>query len=153
MTENQSISPLGAVMMALAFIGAGSAIIALSLNYIPIDPAKLHAPRWLLTIFGLMFIAGGCVPLATAFNFRAWVSQLIGLVAASGLTIVFNWIAFFPGERHFTGSTSVLGVRLGAASSGDMTGHILFGISALLLDWMLLVWLFQFIRTLRQPDK
>ena len=149
----KQIGPLGAVLIALAFIGAGGVIVALSLNYIPIDPAKLHAPRRLLTIFGLMFIAGGFVPLSTAFNFRAWVGQLIGLVAASGLTSIINWVAFGSGERHFTGSTSLLGVRFGSVSGGDISGRILFGIFALLLDWMLLAWLYQFIRSLKQPDK
>lgn len=153
MTAKQQIRPLGAVLMAMAFIGAGGTIVALSLNYIPLNPAKLHAPRWILTLFGLMFIAGGCVPLSTAFNFRPWVNQLIGLMAASGLTVIINWVAFFPGERHFIGSTNVLGVHLGAVQSGEMSGRILFGIFALLLDWMLFVWLRQLIRTLRKSDE
>lgn len=153
MASEQQIGPIGAVLFALAFIGAGGAIIALSLNYIPIDPAKLHAPRWLLAVAGLMFIAGGCVPLGTAFKFRAWVNQLIGLIAASGLTIMTNWVAFFLGERHFTGSSATFGVGLGSAPSGELAGRILFGIFALFLDWMLFVWMCQFIRVLRQSDE
>ena len=153
MATEQQISPLGAVLFALAFFGAGGSIVALSLNYIPLDPAKLHAPRWVLTIAGLMFIAGGCVPLGTAFNFRAWVNQLIGLTVASSLAIIFNWVAFFPGERHFNGSTYLLGIRFGSASGGDISGRILFGIFALFINWMLFVWLYQFIHGLRQSNK
>ena len=153
MASERQISPIGAVFIALAFIGAGGTIVALSLNYIQIDPAKLHAPRWLLAVVGLMFIAGGCVPLGTAFKFRAWVNQLIGFVAASGLGIMFNWVAFSPREPHFTGSSSLLGFRLGLASGGELSGRILFGIFALLIDWMLIVWLYQIIGGLRRSDE
>ncbi len=35
------------------------------------------------------------------------------------LALVFGWIAFFPGERHFSGSSSLLGFQLGSGAAAS----------------------------------
>jgi hypothetical protein len=135
-----------AVLMAAAFVGAGGAILALALGWMRVDPTTLEAPRWVIACAGLMFIAAGVVPLSLAFGFADWFNQLSALVAAGALAAVFNWIAFFPGARHFTGTTSVLGLRLAAGASGEMTGRIIFGIPALLIDGSVLLGLWRLLR-------
>jgi hypothetical protein len=135
-----------AALMAAAFFGAGGALLALALGWMRIDPATLEAPRWVIASAGLMFIAGGFVPLNLVCGFAGWFNQLSGLVAAGALAAVFNWIAFFPGARHFTGTTAVLGLRLVAAGSGEMAGRIVFGLMALLMDAIVLLGLWRLLR-------
>lgn len=134
--------------MATAFFAAGAAVVALALGLIPADPAKLEAPRWVIASAGLMFVAAGFVPLGQRCGFPDIVNQLVGLAAATGLAVVFNWIAFFPGERHFTGTNSILGFHLWSNSGGELTGRFLFGLFAGLVDAMVIVGLWRLVRAL-----
>ena len=43
--------------------------------------------------------------------------------------LTFDWVAFGPGERHFTGSAGGIGFI-----PGEMMGRILFGLVAVVLD-------------------
>jgi hypothetical protein len=145
-SNDQQMSPAAAAVMAAAFFVAGGAILALALGFVPVDPATLEAPRWVIASAGLMFLAGGIVPLNLVFGFPDWFNRLSGLVAGTGLAAVFNWIAFFPGVRHFTGTTSILGLRLVTASDSELTGRILFGVMALLVDAIVLLGLWRLLR-------
>ena len=148
--ESSQLGPAAAAVMALVFAGAGSAILALAYGWLPINPARLEAPRWVIASAGVMFIAGGFAPLAAAWRLPAWASQFTGLCAASGLAAVLNWVAFFPGERHFSASSMLLGLQLGSSANGEATGRVLFGLFALLLDGILLVALGRLVRALRR---
>ena len=148
----RKLSPAGAVVMASVFALAGGTILALALGWIPIDPAKLEAPRWVIACAGVMFMAGGYAPLGQAFNLPSWVPPLAGLIAAAALASVFNWIAFFPGERHFSGSSSLLGFQLGSGAAGELTGRIVFGLGAVLIDAIVLVGLVRLLRGSKRPD-
>lgn len=147
----RKLSPAGAVIMASVFTLAGGAILALALGWIPIDPAKLEAPRWVIASAGVMFIAGGMMPLGHAFSLPAWLGPLTGLIAAAALALVFNWIAFFPGERHFSGSSSLLGFQMGTSAAGEMSGRIVFGACAMLVDALVLVGLVRLLRGSKRP--
>jgi hypothetical protein len=57
-------------------------------------------------------------------------SGALGVAVALGLAIVFIWIGFGPGERHFTGSGAFLGPLVGRAMFG------LFG----LLTFVVVCW-------------
>jgi hypothetical protein len=58
-------------------------------------------------------------------------SRALGIAVALGLAIVFVWIGFGPGERHFTGSGAFLGPLVGRAMFG------LFG----LLTFVVVCWM------------
>lgn len=148
----RKLSPVGAVVMASVFALAGIAILALALGWIPIDPARLAAPRWVIASAGVMFIAGGVTPLGQAFSLPAWLGPLAGLIAAAALAAVFNWIAFFPGERHFSGSSSLLGFQMGRSAAGELTGRIVFGVCAVLVDAIVLVGSVRLLREIKRPN-
>ena len=58
-------------------------------------------------------------------------SGALGIAVTIGLAIVFVWIGFGPGERHFTGSGAFLGPLVGRAMFG------LFGLLTLIVVcWM-----------------
>ena len=146
--NGQNLNRVAAAVMALVFGLTGGVILALAMGWLPIDPTRLEAPRWVIACAGAMFIAGGLAPLAAALRFPGWATRLAGLCAAAGLAAVFNWVAFFPGERHFSGGTSILGLRLGSDAGGELIGRVLFGLCALLLDGIVLVALWRLVRGL-----
>ena len=137
--------------MASVFALAGGAILALAVGWIPSDPAKLEAPRWVIASAGVMFIAGGVTPLGQAFSLPSWLGPLAGLIAAAALALVLNWVAFLPGGRHFSGSSSLLGFQMGTSAAGEMTGRIVFGACAVLVDAIVLVGLVRLLRGSQRP--
>jgi len=113
--------------------------------------------KWL---FGPLLLAAGGLGLAVAFGLiqlepsrthaPLWIGGAIGVSLAS----VFNWVAFGPGERHFTTRTSVGSGAIGVttvADGGELGGRIAFGVFALLLDLLiaspLIVWLWRRVRS------
>jgi hypothetical protein len=144
------ISPLGAVLFALAFALAGGAIVALSAGWIPSSPGAMHAPRWVLAAAGIMFIAGGFTPLAQLAGERSWLAWISAGAAMVCLALIFNWIAFGPGSRQFSGSMSV-GPLSSSALTDERSGRILFGVFALLLDAMLVAFAVRWIRSRARP--
>ena len=90
--DPRSASPL----TSLALLVAGTALMLSALDLIPIDPARLHAPRWVLFAAGLaVTVVGALLALA-----RRGASQnsprylfLVG-VLLSAFTAVALWVVF-----------------------------------------------------------
>ena len=74
-------------------------LILAGLGIVPIDPAALYAPRWLLIFGGLPFaVAGLFIP----FRNTAPIARLRGLVALliiACLAVIAVWVAFGAGSR------------------------------------------------------
>jgi hypothetical protein len=103
-------------------------------------------PAWLGAIMGFVFFAGGIsvvikmfygpeamaqseLPAEAPWPVRLFYNSLgIGIVA--GLGALFGWIAFGPGERHFSGSGAFLGATV---------GRVMFGLVAALAGLMLVL--------------
>ena len=77
---------------------------------------------------GLVFVFGGLLVLLPAK-----LQLPLGALMVTSLAAVFDWIAFGPGERHFTSSAGAAGGRLTWAS-GELAGRAFFGAFALLMD-------------------
>jgi hypothetical protein len=86
-------------------------------------------------------MAGALIPLDAAFGLPDWLKQLVGFTVALGLAVLFNWVAFFHGERHFSTTLSVPGVQV-STGGGQLAWRIMFGLGALLADAIVLhaVW-------------
>jgi hypothetical protein len=140
------LSPRGTIVVGAFSMGVGLLIVLMSADVIPTDESKFHAPRWVASACGLMFVLAG-VALA-AFSApgapegagrTTWRSFLLGGGIVALMAAVSNWIAFGPGERRFGGTISV---PFGAVSgpAGEWSGRLVFGIGAALVD-LLLVWM------------
>lgn len=109
-------------------------------------------PRWVVGAIGLMFVlAGVAIVLGYAIApgidpdgqlspdtpFSIQVAQyLVGLAIVALMTLVFAWVGFGPGERHFSTTISLpAGSARGASSS--RSGRIAFGGVSLLMFAML----------------
>ena len=86
--------------------------------------------HWLGLPLGMAFVAFGALLAMPADMSR--VRGILAAIVVTGFALMFDWIAFGPGERHFTASASShgAGVRTPVSST---TGRIAFGIVALMM--------------------
>ena len=120
--------------MAAAFFASGLFLLAIALHWIRPDEASGSTPGWVVAAAALLFTSGGFVPLATVYSWPRRVTDLAALGMLVGLATVFNWVAFFPGSRQFSGGSAILGFSFGAGPAPESTGRIFFGAFAVLLD-------------------
>lgn len=141
-----------AVCMALLCFAIGALILCAAAGLLPAH-ATTHetTPRWVVGCIGLVFLAGAFAPLNAAFALPNWLNQLTGIAAVAGLALVFNWVAFFPGERHFSMSAGVPGMRLGGAGS-SLGGRLMFGLAAIMGDAMVVWGVWRVLRRGSTPD-
>jgi hypothetical protein len=139
MRPDNALSPLGERLFLGAFAAAGLALLAIAFGWIQPPAESMEAPRWVLAAAGIMFLAGGFVPLTIRLGAGAWQSRLVGAVVLIALASIFNWIAFGPGPRHFTSSLSLAGSPVQRAGTGETSGRVIFGVIALLLDLLVIV--------------
>jgi hypothetical protein len=103
------------------------------------------APPWVVICGGFLFVLAGLAVIVgygvangmapdgdlapeTPLAVRA-VQYLLGLGITVGLSVIATWIAFAPGERHFTGTSP-----LGSGPVREATGRVAFGVGAV-LSW------------------
>ena len=58
-TDITSRDRWGLLLLALPFLLPGLYIVALGMHWIPSDPAKMHAPGWVIALSGLPFVGAG----------------------------------------------------------------------------------------------
>jgi hypothetical protein len=49
----------GGFLLGLPFLGVGAAAIGIGTHVLRVDPATIHAPYWVLSVFGVSFLGGG----------------------------------------------------------------------------------------------
>ncbi len=138
--DRTRLSPRAATALGAICIGLGLLIVLLAADVIPSDEKRFHAPRWVVSAAGLVFVLAG-VALATASAPGApeatgrttWRSFLLGGAIVGLMAAVFNWIAFGPGERRFSGGLALPFVSVSGPAS-EWTGRVAFGIGAVLVD-------------------
>jgi hypothetical protein len=120
--------------LALLTMGIGGFTMLRSLGAFGPVAGTADGPIWLGVAFGFVFVAGGSsviikaiygdldsqsgdapvgAPAAVRLLYNAF-----GLGIVVGLGALFTWVAFGPGERHFTGPDAYLGPWVGRAVFG-----------------------------------
>ncbi len=61
-------STVGAFLFGGVFLAAGTAIILVGTKILPVDPATVHAPYWVLTAAGVVFFFGGIMVCSLAWR-------------------------------------------------------------------------------------
>jgi hypothetical protein len=134
------IPPVVKWLFGPLLLAVGGLELAVASGWIGLDASRLHAPLWLLGATGVSFVSIGLVLLMDGIEALERVKGWLAFVFLVSFTSIFNWVAFGPGERHFTTSSSVgVGpVGVSSASSGhELGGRIAFGIFAVLLDLLI----------------
>jgi hypothetical protein len=135
----------GPVMLA-----AGVLELVAAFGLIGFDASRLHAPLWLLGALGVAFISVAPVLMLDGIEALKRLKGWLALVFLVSLASIFHWVAFGPGERHFTTRTSVAfgaGGVMTASDGHESGGRIAFGVFAALLDLLiaspLIAWLWR----------
>jgi len=143
----------GPVMLAAGGLGLAAAF-----GLIRLEASRTHAPLWMIGAIGVSFAAMGLVLLLDGIEAQRRVRGWLALVFLVSLASVFNWVAFGPGERHFTTRTSVGSGAVGVttvAEGGEFSGRLAFGVFAVLLDLLiaspLILWLWRRVRPSAGP--
>ena len=126
--------------IASATVFAGAVALSVAGGAIPLEPVKVHAPPWIIGTGGVAFASIGLVValegVARYRHLKGW----LGFVFLLSFAAIFNWIAFGPGERHFTQQTTVSfgadGMTM-TADESELTGRIVFGALALFANLLL----------------
>jgi hypothetical protein len=135
-------------------LAAGGLELAAAGGLIGFDASRLNAPLWLLGAMGVALVSVGLVLMLDGIEALKKISGWLALLFLVSFASIFNWVAFGPGERHFTTSSAVgLGsVGVTTTSQGhELGGRIAFGVFAVLLDLLIaspvLVWLWRRLRS------
>jgi hypothetical protein len=143
-TSVNQLSPRAAIVTGIVFMLCGlfPVLVGLGVFHTPPTPGT---PRWVVIAAGGMFILAGAAiingyavaggaqangDLSESAPFAARVLQYVLGTSIVGLMFaVFAWVAFGPGERHFSSSVSIPGLSASGRSS-DRSGRIAFGIAS-----------------------
>lgn len=127
------------------FIIVGLFIVGIGLNVVPIDENDLHAPRWILTLAGLVFVIPGIMVLTLGTGKEKLVGIIGGPLMLLIMTIIPGWIALGPGTRECSGTSSFIFST--SRTVADLECRFVFGIGGLLV---LLIFIFSIVRLFRK---
>jgi hypothetical protein len=113
------------IAVGVVVLAVGIALAALGI-FRAADPAEPLA--WLVIPAGLVFVFGGALVLLPAK-----LQLPLAALMVTSLAVMFDWVAFGPGERHFTSSLGAGSSRV-TWSGGELAGRAFFGVFAVLMD-------------------
>jgi len=124
------LSPRAKLYVGAAFAAMGALTLAIgthaALNLQHAKPDDfMYVPAALAFVF-----AGALLALPPE---RTTMTGLFGALLITSFAVTFDWIAFGPGERHFSGGISVGGLGFGARP-GELFGRAMFGVGAVIAD-------------------
>lgn len=147
-SDLEDIRPATGILMGGSFLVAGVAILLVVLGWIEMDPSKIHAPPWVISVCGGMFALTGAAVLYSGVRNGLGVAGragreredgelpivgwLLGLGISGGMTAVASWIAFGPGERAFSGWIGIGGIGVHGSAGSESLGRWVFGVGAVL---------------------
>jgi hypothetical protein len=145
----RTLSPRGTAWVGTLCALMGLVILFVALGIIPTDESNFHAPHWVVGAAGLAFFLAGLAiltgpPAGTPeastpeASRTTWRGLVLGLGVVGALAAVFNWVAFGPGPRSFSGGISIPFVSISGPQS-EWSGRVAFGLAAGLID-LFLVW-------------
>ena len=149
-TSEMSTTPSNKTTIALGiltvFVGAIPLLAMSGILPRASAPATDPAPSWMGWLIGAMFVGAGLIvivrgvlgasdssgdlPAGTPRALRL-VNAMIAVGIVCALALLFTWVAFGPGARHF--SVGVGGLWVSGSGAGDAIGRVAFGICAIVL--------------------
>ena len=123
------------VAAGLLVMVVGLGIAAVAAGHIGKPPAKLAFDAVAVLIAGLGLLFTGAILVLPERH--AGSRTLMGALMITSIALLFDWVAFGPGERRFTGSIPNANMNV-RSHFWDVPGHVLFVSGALLFDLMAL---------------
>ena len=113
-------------------------------------PAAGDAPAWVGAAIGLAFFLAGIMTMVRGFAgavdssgelpqaapraLRVFYDLLVMPIPVL-LALLLSWVAFGPGERHFSTSFGFGGIGIATSGGGEIMGRVAFGFAAV-LAWL-----------------
>jgi hypothetical protein len=134
----------GQVTVGLLLIAAGLGVGAIAASQFgkPAGRIPVDAVAALITALGVV-CAGATV---AAPERRAGVRAWTGALMVTSIALLFDWVAFGPGERHLTSGSPSANAAVGPHQLREMSVRLLFAIGAVLFNlmalwaWMRALW-------------
>jgi hypothetical protein len=150
-TANKIHIALGLLTMAI-----GTMPLLALLGILPTRPAAPgDAPAWVGLAIGLAFFLAGIMVIVRSFAgaedssselpqtspraLRAFYDLLVMPIPVL-LALLFSWVAFGPGERHFSMSIGFGGSGVAMGGGGQIFGRVMFGCGAV-LAWIMVAFM------------
>jgi hypothetical protein len=136
-----------ALLFGGVFSAAGLLVYALLLGHIPTQAGAMQAPPAIVWLVGTVFFSAGLGMMS--FRLMPKFAGFCALIALCAFVATFNWIAFGPGERNFTKSTSLSGSGISSSkkqAASETEGRLVFGIFAGAMDALILFGLYKALR-------
>lgn len=124
------LSPRAKVYVGAACAAMGLLTLALG-THAALNLQHATADDFMYAPAALAFVFAGV--LLTLPPERAAMTRLFGVLLITSFAVTFDWIAFGPGERHFSGGISLGGVGFGARPA-ELFGRVMFGAGAVVFD-------------------
>lgn len=118
-------------------------------------PQPGDAPAWLGFAIGLAFVLAGIMVIVRSFagaddgsselpetasrGFRAFYDLLVMPIPVL-LALILSWVAFGPGERHFSMSMGSGGTGVTMGAGAELPGRVMFGCGAV-LAWIIVAFM------------
>ena len=111
----------GRILISVFLVLMGLLIVSLAIGLVPIEESKIHAPRWLIGLIGILCIA---IATVTGIGKPTAVSSMGAGVFVMGFTLVTGWIALFGPSEHFSGELPLLSARANTILARVMFGAV-----------------------------
>lgn len=116
----------------------GGFIFAIGFGVIPVNPAEFNVPRWLIAVFGGMFVLAGLwAMLKTTVKPESagasWMNFAFALLVLAALAVICLWIAFGASDQLFTNSNGNI-IDPKFVPVNPTVGRIFFGLFGFLLS-------------------
>jgi hypothetical protein len=119
------------VWLGTAFMMTGLFIICVGTGLIPVDPASMRAPQWVIVLCGAVLVLSGLMALVEIVG-DAFVDPLAVLFILSFATVA-TWVALGSGDSSFYGSVA-LGPSSAQHGARELISRVAFGIGAVSLS-------------------
>jgi hypothetical protein len=148
-----SKSFISTLIFGSIFIFVGALIFLTAVDVIDAPDENFNAPRWIVAVIGLAFAVAGAMVIVKSLEsgygdhplFKS-ISTLMVLAFLVFFAAPFNWVAFGPGERSFSRSTSFGPLTVSQNANGDLGGRMVFGIAAILMDIFVIYVIYRLLR-------
>jgi hypothetical protein len=172
MGTSQPLSRRGALLVGSLCVAAGCPPILIATGVMTgnLSPG---VPSWVGVAAGLVFVFGGAavivghavaagvgpdgdLPPGTPIAVRA-TQYFLGFCIVGLLLAVSAWVAFGPGERHFSTTVSSFAGTTRSSQASERTGRIVFGMGAIAIGifWVAatIISVRRLLRAVRQRDR
>ena len=119
------------ILVTLLCVAAGATICLVAAGVIPVDPASVHAPPWVLFLAGFVFVLAG---LAVSLQSRPVLVSILGNLIVAAFAAVGMWVALAGPADQFSGGLPFL-----SHGANVTIARWVFG-SGSVLCVMMLVW-------------